>query len=103
MIHLLFALLLAFTSTQTDCAAVQALVGGEPLAWEGYENGGWTLPADIEMTARIDFEDGGLWEYQAESEPGTRWLWVFITYDQNADSNGEHFGAHEFCAVKIAH
>lgn len=98
MIHLLASLALLFSPPQAkpDCREIEALTGGVELAWLGYPQG-WALPEDLEMTSRIDFADGGLWEYAAESEPGVRYLWWFGDYVVD----GTPAGMHNFCAVVV--
>lgn len=88
-------LALLFTPPET-CAPIAALVGGTLEPWRGYPEG-WTLPDDLAPRKRIDFADGGVIEYAADSEPGTRWLFVFLDYEATADANGEHYGQHNFC------
>lgn len=103
ILALVLALLFApaYTPPPEQCAEINTLLGGETLPWIGYP-AGWDLPPDITRTARIDFaEDGGVWLYEAPSQPGTRWYWWFFSYQQTADANGDHFGAHEFCAVIV--
>ena len=81
--------------TPETCDAIHALVGGELVAWVGYPQG-WELPSDLKKSARVDFAEGGIWQYYSSSEQ-SRYLWVFLTYDQSTGANGEHMGAHEFC------
>ena len=85
--------------TPETCAQINTLLGGETIPWLGYEQGGWDLPEDIERTSYIDFAEGGLWVYESESVPDKRWYFWFFSYESTTDANGNHFGAHEFCAV----
>lgn len=80
-----------YTPTPETCAAVHALVGGELVEWIGYPQG-WNLPDDLERGERIDFADGGVWEFYSDSERA-RYVWVFITYTVD----GEPRGYHDFC------
>src|SRR5262245_21953388 len=78
-----------------NCDSIQGLIGGDLVEWNGYRKG-WNLPEDLEQIARVDFQRGGIWEYYSKSEQA-RYLLVFNSYDQTADANGEHYGAHDFC------
>jgi hypothetical protein len=84
-----------------DCRQIEALTGGVEVPWLGYENGGWDLPEDREITDRIDFADGGIWEMTSKSTPDRRWLFVFGDYDYSTDANGQHGGNHDFCLVEV--
>jgi len=91
------ALLFAPPMAETpECEAIHALVGGELVEWQGYPQG-WNLPTDIDRVAHIEFAIGGLWEYRAQSQRGTRWLFWWLNYDASTDSNGDHYGNHNFC------
>lgn len=77
------------------CDSIHTLVGGEPVEWVGYPQG-WNLPADLKASGHVDFQTGGVISYYSKSER-TRYLFVFTSYEANADSNGEHHGNHDFC------
>lgn len=84
-----------FAPPPETCDAIHALVGGELVEWVGYPDG-WQLPDDLKRIGRIDFADGGIWNDYSRNERA-RYVWVFTSYEQNADANGQHFGAHFFC------
>jgi hypothetical protein len=92
---------LLMSPTPDQCAQINTLLGGETIPWLGYEQGGWDLPSDIDRVEHIDFAEGGLWVYESESEPDKRWYFWFFSYESTTDANGNHFGAHSFCAVVV--
>lgn len=104
LLMLIVALLFAPSASPPPeiCDGIHALVGGEALDWTGYDNGAWEgWPADVKPTNYINFDGesnkGGVLEYRGKSEPDARFIIVFISYETNADANGEHFGDHYFC------
>lgn len=88
-----FALLFspAYAPPPETCAAIHTLVGGELVEWIGYPQG-WNLPDDLTRADRVDFADGGVWEFYSASEQA-RYVWVFVSYEVS----GTPRGAHEFC------
>jgi hypothetical protein len=93
----LIAALFAPPAAETpECEAIHALIGGELVAWDSASYSWPDLPDDLERRPRIDFESGGIWERYSPSQQA-RYLWVFTSYERNADANGQHFGAHNFC------
>lgn len=91
-------LIIAPVQDKPDCREIERLTGGTEIPWLGYPRG-WDLPDDIRMTRRLDFAPGhgGVWIFEADSRPGTRWLWWFGDYEVDGDPPG----AHHFCAVVI--
>lgn len=89
LITIVAALLL--NPTPDQCAAIHALVGGEPVEWIGYPRG-WNLPEDLERADRVDFASGGIWEFHSGSEQ-SRYVWIFLDYV----ADGEPVGYHNFC------
>lgn len=84
--------LLFFTPSSETCTSIQALIGGELVAWDSASYSWPDLPDDLEHIGRIDFADGGIWEDYSKSEQA-RYLWVFVNYIVD----GEPRGAHNFC------
>jgi len=106
MKRLILLMLLTFaphlSPSPETCDSIHALVGGELVEWLDYPQG-WELPDDLKKASRIDFAQGGIWDYYSASQQA-HYLIVFTSYQQTADANGEHFGAHEFCGLyKLTH
>lgn len=82
---------LFFTPPPETCESIHSLVGGELVEWIGYPQG-WNLPSDLKRTARVDFDNGGVWAYHSESDHA-RYLWIFVSYTED----GVPEGYHDFC------
>lgn len=103
MLFALLALLFSPPTDKPDCRQVEAITGGTELEWldDGSGYGYWDLPDDLKLTDKVDFAVGGIWQYEAESEPGWRYIWWWGDYEPGTDSQGDHLGNHNFCAVKV--
>ena len=95
---LIFAIIAALFASPTPetCDTIHALVGGDLVEWDSATYSWPDLPDDLERAGRVDFASGGIWARYSKSERA-RYLWIFTSYDQNADAQGQHFGAHSFC------
>jgi len=97
IVLILLTLAPPLSPTPETCNAIHALVGGELVEWLGYPQG-WDLPDDLKKSSRIEFAEGGIWDYYSASQQA-HYLIVFTSYEQTTNPNGEHFGAHEFCGL----
>lgn len=96
-LFVLIAVLFSPPQVKPDCREIERITGGVELEWLGYEQGGWDLPDDLKRSATIHFAEGGIWEFKAESEPGTRYIWWFSDFV----ADGDPVGYHNFCALRL--
>lgn len=96
---LIYSLLFAPPQAKPDCREIERITGGVELEWLGYDNGGWSLPDDLERTATVKFAVGGIWIYTAASEPDVTYQWWFANFDITGDPPGYH----DFCALRVPH
>lgn len=92
MVSLIMAAILLLTP---DCASSNAVFGA-PVPWLGYPRG-WDLPADLEFDDRVDLASGGTLMFWWSESQQARYLVHMLDWSVNADANGDHFGAHNFC------